>query len=226
MFSFDSKPCTENEIQKVIECLNKGWLAPGDNATELEKMASKICGLNFGLLVNSRKSALLLSFLSCGISKGTKVFLPTEHPIYQEQILTQIGAIIEKEFSNDIEAIILTGLDPIFEIPNNKNLIIIEDFGSNISKKKFNSKSSIVTFEGLCALILFESEKDYYSALRMRDWGRVGTQSEEFNGRYSNWVLGDVRYDWKFVFNELGFNFKSCEMSATIALEKLKLFYK
>lgn len=219
MFASGSGKCSEKEISDVVKCLHGGWIAPGNNAAALEKELAEFCNKKYGLMVNSRKSSILLSLIAGGISKDMKVLISTTAPDYYTAIIEQIGAKAITKYEEDIKGVIICESD--IEVPENKDILIIEDFGYN-SKKAKHSGTAIVTFENLCSVILFNSDSQYRSALNMRDWGRVGSQDEEFTGRYSNWILGDVRYDWKFVFNELGFNFKSCEMSATIALDRFR----
>lgn len=220
MFSSPDHVLTDKEINDVQDCLKGGWIAPGKNAQILEKELASYTGMNFGLMVNSRKSAVFLAAIACGMQKDMTILASENTKDFIKAIIKQINA---KETNNEKDnwngAFVCEGDIDITKLENCEKKIIIEDFGINAKKANSKSTAAIVTFENLCSVILFRNEKEYHSALNMRDWGRAGTQDEDIKERYSNFVLANVRYDWKFVFNELGFNFKSCEMSATIALD-------
>jgi hypothetical protein len=108
-----------------------------------------------------------------------------------------------------------------FEMPSDRTWIVVEDLEMNVVRT--TSTVSVVTFEGLCALALFSSKSHYDIALGGRDWGRIGSQNEDMNERFQADAIlgGDVKYDRKFVYDYIGFNFKSCEMSAALALIRL-----
>ena len=220
MFESENLICGENEISNVQKCLKAGWLAPGNNATQLEKELAEYSGLGFGLMVNSRKSALFLASIACGIKKDQNILISEKTQDFIKSIIEQIHAKQVTDEKHPYDAIYSCEGDlDLTKLSKTENLIIIEDFGFNAKKAFPHTTAAIVTFPNLCSVILFKNEKDYQSAIKMRDWGRAGTQDEDIKGRYADFVLANVRYDWKFVFNELGFNFKSCEMSATLALD-------
>ena len=220
MFGSSNLICGEKEISDVSECLKAGWLAPGSKAAQLEKELAEYSGLCWGLMVNSRKSALFLASIACGIKKDQNILISTNPKDFIEAIIQQINAKEVKDSNQQFDAVYSCEYDlDLSKLSDLTNKIIIEDFGFNVKKANQNTTAAIVTFPNLCSVILFKNEKDYQSAIKMRDWGRAGTQDEDIKGRYADFVLANVRYDWKFVFNELGFNFKSCEMSATLALD-------
>merc|ERR1712226_1364106 len=68
---------------------------------------------------------------------------------------------------------------------------------------------------------MFNDEKLRDTALMMRDWGRIGNNSEDMTERFGHKVDG-IEYDFKFLYGHLGFNMKACEMNAAFGLEQLK----
>jgi hypothetical protein len=102
-------------------------------------------------------------------------------------------------------------------------IVHIDDCGYNLFQS--NSFASIVSFEHLCSIIVTDDQNFKDTVIRYRDWGRVGSQDEAMELRYQNWTIKDVKYDWKFVFNEIGFNFKSSEISAVLALQKFNKIF-
>lgn len=242
MFTSISPRCSNQEINDVVSVLRKGWLAPGENASILEKETSRKCGKKSGVLVNSKASALLISFLSAGIHQGVHVLTPALTDTSIIAILKQIGAIIDfydvsldnftltpEELPNlitkEINYVIISNpLGTHYDysaIKQSKSIVIIEDLYFSLVENP-STDISILTFDQICSIALFANDQTAESALCMRDWGRVGTQNEDINARYDNYTLDGVKYDYKFVYGHLGFNFKSCEMSATLALRRFE----
>jgi CDP-6-deoxy-D-xylo-4-hexulose-3-dehydrase len=78
-------------------------------------------------------------------------------------------------------------------------------------------------------MVMFNDEKLRERALRIRDWGRAGGVSEDFEERFNHGLLGEIKYDAKFIYVEFGYNLKACEANAAfglIQLEKLPEFEK
>ena len=60
-------------------------------------------------------------------------------------------------------------------------------------------------------------------ALMIRDWGRIGDNSEYIDDRF-NYEIDNIPYDYKFLYCALGYNMKCCEMCAAFGLVQLKKF--
>jgi len=91
--------------------------------------------------------------------------------------------------------------------------------------------SHIITAAGNGGMILLNSPKWHTRAKILRGWGRnssVFSESEDIKKRFAK-KLGNIPYDAKFVFSEIGYNFLPVEMSAAFAnvqLDKLDTFRK
>jgi hypothetical protein len=223
--------CSAEDVASVVATLHAGWLAPGDKSAELERTVAAKCSKRFGLVVNSHKSALFLACLSLGIGPGTEVVVPALAPSFHLEMLRLLKAPIRHvdidlatlSVPADVRGTVLTG--NLLAIPDRfagARDTIIEDLGSNIVSTS-GSAAAVLSFDNLCGIALFDDEQLYTAALSCRDWGRVGGQDEAMGQRYdARWVLGkNVLYDTKFVYARLGFNFRSCEMSAVLALRTL-----
>lgn len=245
MYKFPDKRVSANELESIVQTLNDGWLAPGTKAALLEKMLPEVCGFKYGVLLNSRASAIFTAFLAFGIGKGSTVLVSSishkthvEIPkalnanvefydVERENISCDYGDIRKRVGKHDIQLVILQnenlrnkGDELLLRSDREKTKIMI-DLGYDAINVGMKCDVGVIEFDGICALIMFNNFEEYNSALCIRDWGRVGTQDEDVNKRYDGWVLGNnVRYDYKFVYGNLGFNFKSCEMSATLAANK------
>ena len=238
MFTSFSARCSESEVSMISEVLHKGWLAPGDCAGALESEAAALCGKKNGVLLNSKASAISIACISSGIHKGCKVLVPAICTSNILAILEELSAEIvyydvsldtftlspeelAKYLTDDIAHIFVCNpLALKYDYSSLKRIVIEDLFFSYVDNP--TSTISVLTFDGVCALDLFADPAIANRALCTRDWGRVGTQDEDISKRYDNWELDGVKYDYKFVYDHLGFNFKSCEMSSAIALNRLR----
>lgn len=67
----------KEEIDAVVECLNKGWLAgTGEYTVEFEKQVADLFGKKHGMFVNSGSSAILLGLCALELEKGTEIITP------------------------------------------------------------------------------------------------------------------------------------------------------
>ena len=234
MFASLDKRCAAADVADIVETLKTGWLAPGKKASALELETAQKCGKAFGLLVNSHKSAVFLACIACRIGEGVNVLVPSVAPKFHLEILRELGATVHfvdidsetltlsaNSVPEGTSVILLSNLLSVARDFELKDVVVIEDLGADVVAT--NSNISIVSFDGLCSVAAFDSQEVYNRALGCRDWGRVGDNDEDVNKRYDGWVLGkNVKYDNKFVYGHLGFNLKSCEMSAGLALRRLR----
>jgi CDP-6-deoxy-D-xylo-4-hexulose-3-dehydrase len=110
-----------------------------------------------------------------------------------------------------------------------KDIILIEDScdtmthtpESDIATCSFYA-SHIITAGGTGGIVMFNDKELHDRALRIRDWGRVGGNDESVSERFNHGLLGDIQYDWKFLYCEFGYNFKACEMNAAFGLVQMK----
>ena len=84
----------QREIDKVMECLNEGWLAgTGKMSQEFEEKVSERFGKKYGVFVNSGSSAILLGLAALGISKGDEIITPACGFATTVSPIIQLGAI-------------------------------------------------------------------------------------------------------------------------------------
>lgn len=148
-----------------------------------------------------------------------------------DQIVSEVSAntkvvMIPNLLGNKID---WQGLKDRLSSIGRSDIVLIEDScdtithteASDISTTSFYA-SHIITAGGTGGMVMFNDESQYKRALRIRDWGRVGGNSEEFEERFNHGLIGDIQYDWKFLYCEVGYNFKACEMNAAFGLAQLK----
>jgi CDP-6-deoxy-D-xylo-4-hexulose-3-dehydrase len=111
-----------------------------------------------------------------------------------------------------------------------EDIILIEDSAdtithteqSDISTTSFYA-SHIITAGGSGGMVMFNSNKLKDICLNIRDWGRIGDNSEIMSDRFNHNVDG-IPYDHKFLYGFLGYNMKSSEMNAAFGLVQLEKF--
>lgn len=113
---------------------------------------------------------------------------------------------------------------------NRSDIYLIEDSAdtitstpeSDVSTTSFYA-SHIITAGGTGGMVMFNDEKQLKRAIMLRDWGRIGDNSEVIEERFAHEVDG-IPYDYKFLYGGLGYNMKCNEMAAAFGLAQLDKF--
>jgi CDP-6-deoxy-D-xylo-4-hexulose-3-dehydrase len=93
---------------------------------------------------------------------------------------------------------------------------------TDISTTSFYA-SHIITAGGSGGMAMFNNREQLDIALQLRDWGRIGNNSEFIDERFNHQVDG-IPYDFKFLYGVVGYNFKSSEMNSAFGLVQLAKF--
>mmetsp|Transcript_3970 Transcript_3970/g.5331 ORF Transcript_3970/g.5331 Transcript_3970/m.5331 type:complete len:411 (-) Transcript_3970:297-1529(-) len=242
----------EEEIKAVTDCLRAGWLAPGPRTAEFEEKVSKFFGKKFGVFVNSGSSANVLAFHMAGCKEGDEVITPSctfstvVAPMKQMRIKPVFCDVELKTFVPTVDAVLacITEKTKAIMLPNlagskpdwkalrerlpRKDIVLIEDScdtmtyteESDISVISFYA-SHVMTAGGGGGMVMCNTKKQKDMALMYRDWGRIGNNSEDMSKRFAHDVDG-IKYDFKFLYGVVGYNFKSTEMNAAFGLVQLK----
>ena len=93
---------------------------------------------------------------------------------------------------------------------------------SDISTTSFYG-SHVITAAGGGGMICVNNNKWDKRCRMLRGWGRRSAvdETEDINKRF-NARVGDVQYDSKFIFEEVGYNFLPLEISSAFGLEQLR----
>ena len=153
--------------------------------------------------------------------------------------------LIEKRINSKTKAMLipnLIGLIPnwplLRKICDKYKLILIEDCADTLDSKYFNKPTSlysdititsfygshIISCAGNGGIVCFNNKKFYEHAKLFRSWGRSSSlfkDSEKIENRF-NIKLDGIKYDKKFIFQELGYNFEPSEIGASFGLVQLK----
>lgn len=242
----------DEETAAVQKCLSEGWISPGPLTSEFEFKVANYFGKQYGVMVNSGSSANMLALAVLNLKGKEAItpactFATCVAPMEQLGIKPIFVDVELRTYVPSVEAILMaitpdTGC--IF-IPNligskidwkelrqklpRNDIWLIEDScdtltftqESDISITSFYA-SHIITAGGCGGMVMFNDEELSKKALMYRDWGRMGTNTEDFGERFNNNSVDGIPYDFKFLYGVLGYNFKCCEMNAAFGLEQLK----
>ena len=185
-----------------------------------------------------------LTFSTTVASLVKNGFIPSFVDVKRNSYCIDVNKIEEK-ISKKTKGILAPDLlgnicewDKIREIADKHDLLVFQDsadtLGASYKKKSTGSFSdlSITSFYGSHVIngagnggMLCTSEKTVYEKTKLlRSWGRsssIFSDSESIENRF-NVKLEGIRYDAKFVFDELGYQLEPSEISAAFALIQLE----
>ncbi len=232
----------EEEIRAVIDVLKSGRLTNpspegGQKVREFEQEFSKFIGVKHAIAVNSGTSALYAALLAGGVGPGDEVIVPAFTFVATANVVLMVGAKpvfadidlatynisiedIKRKITNRTKAIIpvhLYGLtadmDPIMEIAEEHNLLVIEDacqaHGAEYKGKKAGSLGHMAAFSFYPSKIITTGEG-----------GIITTNDEELAEKLRMIrTHGQVKgYDSII----LGANLRMTEISAAIGVVQMK----
>jgi CDP-4-dehydro-6-deoxyglucose reductase, E1 len=111
------------------------------------------------------------------------------------------------------------GRSDIFLIEDSADTLVCTS-ETDISTTSFYA-SHVITACGSGGMVMFNEDKYLKRATMFRDWGRIGDNTELVVERF-NHSVDDIKYDYKFLYACLGYNFKSSEVNAAFGLEQMK----
>ncbi len=177
-------------------------------------------------------------------SRLTPVFIDVELDTYNVDLALIENAITSKTVALMIPHLVgnLNDTKRLRQIADKYGLVFIEDscdtIGgtirgeptgkyADISTTSFYA-SHIITAMGGGGMIMLQDSRCAQLAQALRDWGRSSVEFyDEHPDIRFNFFLDNVQYDRKFVFYELGLNFKATDIQAAfglIQLSRLKEF--
>lgn len=233
----------------VMEVLNSGFLSLGPKYKQFEEQMAKFVGSKYALAVSSGTAGLHLAVKALGIQEGDEVittpysFIASSNCILFEKAKPVFVDIEEETFNLDpdkIEAVITkktkailvahifgqsADMGKIMKIARKHNLKVIEDACESLGAK-FNGKMTgtfgdigvysfypnkqITTGEG--GIIVTDNQQIFEYCDSLRNQGRgLGVGNK---GKAWNWLVSE----------QMGYNYRMDEMSASLGLTQLNKF--
>lgn len=164
-------------------------------------------------------------------------YVPVFCDVELDGYVPSVDSVLEK-ITNKTRVIMLPNLignTPNWKLLRNKindigrtDIFLIEDSAdtmvftpeTDISTTSFYA-SHVITACGSGGMVMFNEPKYLKRATMFRDWGRIGDNTELVVERF-NHDVDNIKYDYKFLYACLGYNFKSSEINAAFGLEQMK----
>lgn len=116
-------------------------------------------------------------------------------------------------------ALAAAGREDVVLIEDSADTLGHEPTGADVATTSFYA-SHVITACGSGGMVMFDDEARLRRATMLRDWGRVGNNSEDMGDRFTHDVDG-IPYDFKFLYAAPGYNLKSSEVNAAFGLVQL-----
>ncbi|MCJ7508046.1 MAG: DegT/DnrJ/EryC1/StrS family aminotransferase [candidate division Zixibacteria bacterium] len=239
----------KRETDAVKKVLKSKWLSMGDRVAEFEKGFAKYLKVKYAIATNSGTAALHLALKCLSTKPGDEILVPAltfvasvnailycqAKPVFVD--ITSLENFnlspedIEKKITKRTKGILvvhyagfLADMDKIIKIAKKHKLFIVEDSAHAIGTRwrnkmagaigdvgcfSFFSNKNMITGEG--GMLVTNSLKIAQKAKIMRSHGMTSLSWDRYRGHASSY---DVR--------ELGYNYRTNEISASIGIEQLK----
>ncbi|NWQ39491.1 DegT/DnrJ/EryC1/StrS family aminotransferase [Bacillus sp. EB106-08-02-XG196] len=238
----------DNEIKEVVDTLHSNWLSKGPKTVEFEKQFSQYVNANHSLGLNSCTAGLHISQLAAGIGVGDEVITTPYTFVASANTIIHTGATpvfvdidpvtfnidpkkIEEKITSKTKAIIPVhfagypcDMDPIMEIAQKHNLIVIEDAAHAVYTKY---KGRMVGSIGDFTCFSFYATKNLVTG----EGGMVTTHNEEWadqlrvmslHGMSKNaWNRYGDKGTWFYEVEYPGFKYNMTDMQAALGLVQL-----
>lgn len=237
------------EEQAVLEVVRSRWVSMGPKTAALEEEVCKLTGSPYALAMSNCTTALHLALLAANIGFGDEVIVPSltfaatanavlyvgATPIFAditslERPLLDPQAVREKVSSRTKAVIVMhyggapCDMSAFRALCDELNLVLIEDsahaFGTVYDGKvcgtigdlgcySFFANKNIPAGEG--GMLLTKNEEMYRRAKLLRSHGMTSLSWDRFKGHAFSYDIVD-----------LGYNFRTTELSAALAIAQIK----
>ncbi|MBI2426788.1 MAG: DegT/DnrJ/EryC1/StrS family aminotransferase [Candidatus Kerfeldbacteria bacterium] len=229
----------EEEIQAVTRVLRSGMLAAGRKTQELERLFADFCETKYAVAVSSGTAALHASVHALGISHGDEVitspfsFAASANAILMEGANVVFADIREDDFcidpqkieakiTNKTKAILpvdlfgqLVDTECIRNIARGHTLRTIEDACQSVGAERNGIKAGSV---GDVGCFSFYATKNVISG----EGGMITTNDADIAERCRRFRHHGQSEHTRYEYWELGYNYRTTDICAAIALEQLK----
>lgn len=231
----------EEEIEAVSACLRKGWLGVGELVAKFEEQIAARFGRPHAVMVNSGSSANLLATeeIRAGMTIATPAltfpttlaYLPTNGKLMLVDVEEGTYQIDFSQMNAEPDALMVPNL--LGNLPNWSNApsveVCIEDscdtiptissHESDIVTTSFYA-SHVITACGGGGMIMSD-DADRASRFRIkRAWGRPLVDEADLSSRFG--YIDGIRYDKKYSYEMVGYNFQPLEVQAAFGLVQLR----
>ena len=239
----------EEEVARVREVIESGWLTQGPRVQEFERVVAERVGAAHAVAVSSCTTALHLALLVLDVGPGDEVIVPSMSYIASANAVRYAGATpvfaevdprtfnldpadVERRIGPRTRAVMLVhqigtpcDIDAFLEIGARRGLLVFEDaacaLGSGYRGRPIGAHTEMACFS-------FHPRK----VISTGDGGMITTQSAAFADRlrllrqHGMSVPDTVRHRASQVVTEeypcLGYNYRLTDLQAAVGIEQMK----
>lgn len=229
-----------NEKKYLMDCVETGWISSaGEYVTRLEKEMAQYVGRKAGISVSNGTAALEDAVCALGLPKGSEVIMPAFTIISCSNAVVKAGLIpvlvdanadtwnmdvsqIEDKITDKTKAIMVVhiyglpvDMDPIIEIAQKHNLVIIEDAAEAIGVT-YNGKQC-GSFGDISCMSFFANKH-----ITTGEGGMVFADDEDLIQQAKN--VRNLYFDSerRYIHEEIGSNFRMTNIQAAIGCAQLE----
>lgn len=229
-----------NEAKYVLECIQDTWISSrGKYIDRFEQMLADYCDVGHAVVTNNGTSALHLALAGCGVGAGDEVILPTLSYVASGNAVRYCNATpvfvdsepnylnvdvrqIERAITDRTKAIMTVPLyghpvdmDPITEIADRYDLMIIEDSAEALGAKY---RGRPVGSLAKCSTFSFFGNK----LVTTGEGGAIATDDAELADRLRFLRGQGVDAKRRYWHPEIGFNFRMTNVAAALGVAQME----
>jgi dTDP-4-amino-4,6-dideoxygalactose transaminase len=239
----------DEELERVREVIESGWLTQGPRVAEFERIVAEYVGAQYAVACSSCTTALHLALLALGVGPGDEVIVPSLSFIATANAVRYVGATpvfaevdsltynldpadVERRVSSRTKAIMIVhqiglpaDIDAFLEIGRRHNLKIFEDaacaLGSRYKNRAVGARTEMACFS-------FHPRK----VICTGDGGMITTNNPEYAERlrllrqHGMNVSDTARHNARNVIIEdypvVGYNYRLTDLQAAVGIEQMK----
>ena len=231
---------TGNEKKYLNECIDTGWISSeGPFVKKFEEEFSEYIGHKYGIATCNGTASLEVALFAAGVEEGDEVILPSFTIISCVAAILRLKAIpvlvdidhdtwcmnvdqIKDKITAKTKAIMpvhiyghSVDMDPLLELADKYNLIVIEDaaevHGATYKGKKCGSIGHLSSFS-------FYPNKQITTG----EGGMVLTSDEKMAERARSYRNLCFKSEERFLHDELGYNFRMTNLQAALGVAQLE----
>jgi dTDP-4-amino-4,6-dideoxygalactose transaminase len=239
----------DEELERVREVIESGWLTQGPRVAEFERLVAEYVGARYAVACSSCTTALHLALLALGVGPGDEVIVPSLSFIATANAVRYVGATpvfaevdprtynldpadVERRVTPSTKAIMVVhqiglpaDIDAFLEIGRRHNLKIFEDAACALGSRY---KDSRVGAHTEMACFSFHPRK----VICTGDGGMITTNNQEYAERlrllrqHGMNVSDAARHGARNVIIEeypvVGYNYRLTDLQAAVGIEQMK----
>lgn len=235
-----SKPIIGEEEKKAVRMvLDSGYIVEGKQVKDFETRFAKLCGAKYAIAVNNGTSALHTTLYSIGIQPGDEIittpftFVATANSILMvsaKPVFVDIDSktfnidsnLIEKSITKKTRAILTVDLygqpadySTIRKIAKKHKLIIVEDAAQSVNAEYNGKKTG--NLADISCFSLYATKN-----IMCGEGGIITTNNRNYFEKARQFRNHGQPYGLRYIYKDIGYNYRMMNIQATIALEQLK----